>query len=274
MEAAHRLGRPAICKVANGGPGFDLPRIDSTSTLGSVWRKRLVRDLDRWIAISEEIRTDLTAAGVPSERIADIPNGIDPAQLPSRAPSSQITNFLYLGRLYKCDVETLIRAFAQHLGKHPDSRLRITGGGDPEPARRLLEKHANVADQIELPGVSPPNTELQWAHAIVHPTRSEGVSNTLLEALCMGLPCIASDIPPNREVLKGGDAGLLYPPSDIAALTDCLEELARNPSLTAAMRAGGHKRIDEHYHIDRVTNRYLALYEELGIRRRAEVNSQ
>lgn len=109
MEAAQSMGKPSICKIACGGPGFDFGKMLATSILAPRLIRRLVEHMTHWIAISEEIKGDLLAAGVAASRIESIPNGIDPGRFLPTPPDSSVTHFLYLGRQQKCDITSTLR---------------------------------------------------------------------------------------------------------------------------------------------------------------------
>jgi glycosyltransferase involved in cell wall biosynthesis len=126
-----------------------------------------------------------------------------------------------------------------------------------------LEQHPRAAERIDLPGVTPAEAEYAWADAVVHPTFAEGVSNTLLEAMTIGIPCIASDIWPNREVLSDGDAGLLFAWGKADSLSANMLRLIEDASLSTKLVESGRRRIDEQYHFDRIAERYGELYREL-----------
>ena len=264
MTAAHRKGVPVLCKIACGGTGFDLPAVSGTSLLGPYFVRRLVRRMDRWIAISEEIRSDLRGAGVPDERIVSIPNGIDIDTLPWAPPRPPFRNLLYLGRLEKCDTATLVAAFDRLLESHPEARLRVVGRGPQEPVRAALSQHSRAAERTEVTGLRPALPEYQWAHVLVQPTLAEGISNSLLEAMSLGLPCIASDIPPNRGLLDDGRAGLLPPLHDAMSLAGAMRTALDEPARALERAEAARKLVAERYAIGVVARRYLDLYASLS----------
>jgi glycosyltransferase involved in cell wall biosynthesis len=102
---------------------------------------------------------------------------------------------------------------------------------------------------------------MEWADALVHPSRAEGMSNALLEAMCVGLPCIASDIAPNLEVL--GDTALFAPLDAPDALQSALRRLALESGLGERLADAARRRVEEQFSIDGIAIRYGALYDEL-----------
>jgi glycosyltransferase involved in cell wall biosynthesis len=98
----------------------------------------------------------------------------------------------------------------------------------------------------------------------VLPSRREGLSNALLEAMASGLPCIANDIPPNREVLDGGRAGLLVPVEDEEALLKALRGLVTDADNARMWGKRARDRVISTYTIDAVAARYDDLYHRLN----------
>jgi glycosyltransferase involved in cell wall biosynthesis len=86
--------------------------------------------------------------------------------------------------------------------------------------------------------------------------------NSLLEAMATGLPCVDSDIPGSRDVLSRG-GGLLVPLDDPAALAAALDQIVADPAVGARLAAEALAVVEAEYSIDRVAERYLAIYREL-----------
>jgi phosphatidyl-myo-inositol alpha-mannosyltransferase len=269
-EAARRLGRPTICKVACGGTDFDFRRLRTSSFFGGWLAESLVRHLDRWIAISEEVRRDLLAEGVPESRIVSIPNLLAGGAAPEPRAPRAIRKLLCMGRLEKFDLTTLVAGFDAACASHPDLRLRIAGRGDVDAATRLVARFPAAAARTEVVGFVPSALEIARADALVHPSYAEGVANSLLEAMSASVPCVASDIPPNREVLDDGAAGVLFGLGDAAGLARELAALAADADRAARIGAAGAARVRARYAPDRVIPRYAELYGELS---RSNTNS-
>lgn len=264
MEAAQAHGKKAICKIAAGGNSFDFISLRSTSLLGPRLEKKLIRAMDRWVAISSEIRLDLQRAGVSTDRIVDIPNGVDIPPQRQEPGGATARRFLYLGRFthypYR-DFPTLLRAFDRLAMEFPECQLKLVGGGEREgEIRNLLEALPHASSRTELIGFCDPKPWLEWADALIQPSLAEGMSNTLLEGMAHGVACIANDIPPNREVLGDSEAGILVPVGDVDALVQVMRRLATIPGECEHWRQRGRKRVEDVYSIDRIAGEYLKLY--------------
>ena len=175
-------------------------------------------------------------------------------------------HFLYLGRLStnaNRDVPALVRAFDHLATTHPDLELAIVGGGDLfEQTRRLVETCA-ARNRIHLPGFDRPEKWLAWADCFVLPSRKEGLSVALLEAMAAGLPCIANDIPPNREVLDDGKAGVLVPVENCDALEAAMRDIVEDHGMARRFALKAKERAEQCYSIKSVAARYVKLYESL-----------
>lgn len=266
-KAAQVRHKKIICKVAAGGRAFDLDTLRQTSPLGSTLARSLLVMVDAWIAISKEIRSNIEKELSQTSRIVSIPNGVE---IPSRLelPGRNVARrFLYLGRLartaYK-DYKTLLRAFNELAGQFQDCQLKIVGGGELESeVLDFLHSLPHARSRTELVGFSDPVPWLQWADVLIHPSMAEGMSNTLLEGMAHGLVCIANDIPPNREVLGEGEAGILVPVGDTNALVQVMRRLATGPGECTQWRERGRNRVEKVYAMDRITDDYLRLYANL-----------
>jgi glycosyltransferase involved in cell wall biosynthesis len=137
------------------------------------------------------------------------------------------------------------------------------GGGDLLDETRRLVASCESRARIHLPGFDAADKWLAWADCFVLPSRREGLSNALLEAMAAGLPCIANDIPPNREVLDDGSAGVLVPVGDLAQLENAMRTLVDEPNVAARYATMGRARVENCYAIGSVAHRYQSLYRSL-----------
>jgi len=263
---ARLRGVPVICKAAMADNESDLGESAKSGLTGKAvaWIGRYA--FTRWVATTQAVREALLRAGVSPERIMVIPNGVElPSGRDGRTPR-KVRRFLYLGRLstnIDRDVPGLLAAFDQLADDVADAELAIVGGGDLLEATRSLAADCRHTDRIQVTGPSDPPQWLSWADVFVLPSRREGLSNALLEAMAAGLPCIANDIPPNREVLADGAAGVLVPVGDQGQLFEALRLMASDATHADSMRTAAVGRARSHYGIEFVATRYAALYEDL-----------
>jgi glycosyltransferase involved in cell wall biosynthesis len=81
--------------------------------------------------------------------------------------------------------------------------------------------------------------------------------------MATGLPCVASDIGGNQDLLATGPCGLLVPPDDPSAWARALTGLLSDDSLRSRLGAAARRRVDEEFDLARVVDRYVSLYRDL-----------
>ena len=131
------------------------------------------------------------------------------------------------------DHATLLRAFAQVRKKRPAARLELAGDG---ALRGLLETQARqlgLGKSVRFLGMVSDvyGTMKNWDIFAYATTSKEGMGNALAEAMMLGLPCVASDLAPVREVAGEPPAIVLVPPGDTGRLARALLDLADHPEL-------------------------------------------
>jgi glycosyltransferase involved in cell wall biosynthesis len=266
MIAAQRRGMPVLCKVAMAGDRNDLRELSRIGLGGTRLVSQLVTRMDHWVATTKAVGDSLSEWAIPRGRLSHIPNGVDVSPYTSGTSSSVARRFLYLGRLSRNiqrDVPTLIRAFDRVASEVPGLELAIVGDGDLYEETAGMTARAANAHRISLPGMQDAKPWLDWADCLVLPSRREGLSNALLEAMAHGLACIANDIPPNREVLEDGESGLLVPVGEEDPLYTAIKRLATHAGAAQNLGAKARRRVEVSYSIDSVADRYIELYEHL-----------
>ncbi len=273
MAAAYRSlqsGLPAIAKVACGGPDGDFARLKQTRLTSAL---PLLRRLNRVVAISSETQAELLAHNFAADRIARIPNGVDPirfAPAPDPEAARQQVNFapdtvLFLGRLDpQKGLDVALHAWAHVAARRPAAGLLLAGDGPARPALEARAQELGVAGRVRFLGARPdPERLLQASRIFVLPSRSEGMSNALLEAMATGLPCVASRIGGNTDLVEHGITGLLTPPEDAASLADALCVLLEDDDLCHRLGTAARAAVVERYGMDRVVRQYMELYATL-----------
>jgi glycosyltransferase involved in cell wall biosynthesis len=121
-----------------------------------------------------------------------------------------------------------------------------------------LEKNVRFLGTVE--NVCP---LLQECNIFCLPSRSEGFSNALIEAMACGLPCVATDAGGNVEAVEEGRNGFIVPTEDPATLADRLLKLLTEPALAAKMGAAGRDIAQARFGSQRMIERLTAIYGEL-----------
>jgi glycosyltransferase involved in cell wall biosynthesis len=117
------------------------------------------------------------------------------------------------------------------------------------------------ADVVLLGERSDTAELMRAADLLVLPSREEGLSNVLLEAMAAALPVVASDAGGSPELVADGRSGLLFPNGDVEALGDALTRLLTEPVLRAQMGSAARTRIEREFAIDTLVQRSLDRYD-------------
>lgn len=169
--------------------------------------------------------------------------------------------FLTIGRLAEkkrqCDI---IEAMATVLATEDDVHLFVVGGGGREQTVRDRVSALGSEDEITVTG-RVPSIEPYYAAAdvYVHAALYEGFGLTITEAMAVGLPVIATDVPGARDVV--GDAGILVQPRTPSAIAEAMRS-----TLDADLRAELEQRATRHveqFHIDTTAEAYASVYRSL-----------
>lgn len=220
-------------------------------------------------AISEDIERQWRALGVPDRKLIRLASGVDAnhfrpgpcvveADLPARP------RLVFTGRLHPQKNLDLLLDVWPEVVRRVGASLVLVGDG---PERdRLVEKARDlgVADRVRFTGaVAGPAEYLRGADAFALPSVAEGMSNSLLEAMATALPCLATEIGGNVDLLGTGDAGLLLRPDDRPAWTEAIVRVLTDRDLAARLGEAARRRIDEEFALPKVVDRYVLLYRNL-----------
>ena len=129
----------------------------------------------------------------------------------------------------------LIEAFERFLEKHPDYSLSIYGNGIMEVELKNLVLNKNLNSKVHFKGfTSSLHEQVRTAAMFVLPSDYEGLSNSMLEAMAIGLPCVCTDCSPGgaRMYIDNGVNGFLVPVRDPEALCSAMDQIASNNQLS------------------------------------------
>ena len=186
------------------------------------------------IVPTEELRAHVLGIA-PGSRVHLIPNGVDTARFaPGDRRPEGARRILYVGRLEaEKNLSALVAAAARLRSRFP-LRLTLVGAGSLEPQLRAQAGELGVT--AEFPGVVDHRRlpeHFRQADVFVLPSFTEGHSKALIEAMASGLPCVASDCPGNRALVRDGETGLLFDPRSPESLADALARVLGEASLAS-----------------------------------------
>jgi glycosyltransferase involved in cell wall biosynthesis len=240
--------------------------------------RRTIHRADRVCVLSKALSADLRErTGLPADRIAVIPNGIDTAAadraLAAAGEAARAGLGLShadlvvasIGRLHRQKgFDVLLEAFRPLALAHPRGRLIIAGEG---PERAALEEKAaalGIAGRVLFTGaVSSPWNVLAAADIFVLPSRYEGMPNALLEAMAAALPVVATGVGAVPEMIEDSRQGFVVPPQDPQAIAAALDRLSWSPDLRKEMGRRGRETAKGSFSPAAAMDRLVALYESL-----------
>ena len=219
------------------------------------WVPPLLRQCRRILTNSRFTAGEIQrCAGVPLERIAVIPLGVDlqrfqPAAL--TALTHQTSPYLlHVGQAYPHkNLARLIKAFASVASAQPELQLVLAGKPHPSESPRLqaLVHERGLGQRVQfrpyVPSAELPEL-MAGALAFIYPSLWEGFGLPVLEAMASGTPVLTSLGSGTEEV--AGDAALLVDPADQGALTSALRDLVSQPGLRERLRQKGLERVSEY----------------------------
>lgn len=188
-----------------------------------------------------------------------IPNPINPT-LPSPFTGKRRKVIITAARLEKQkNLLMLIEAFSLFQNKYPDYSLEIYGRGSLENELKDFIKKRGIQESANIMGYSD-DIYLQMRDCSMYISSSdyEGISNSMLEALGLGLPTICTDCPAGgaRETIQDGVNGLLVPVGDVQALYKAMCRVADNPVFAESLSRNAIK-VREGLSVDIIAQRWL-----------------
>ena len=192
-----------------------------------------------------------------------IPNPVN-GNLPERFNGEREKMIMAVGRLTEQkNFELLLNGFAKFHQRHKDYCLTICGQGSLLDRLKEQAKRLEIEQNVLFVGyVSDVNTRMQKSAMYVSTSNYEGISNAMLEALAMGVPCICTDCPVGgaRLMIQNMVNGLLIPVGDEASLVKAMNMVADDSELAEKLGVEGEK-IRKEYSIEKIAEQWKRLLE-------------
>ncbi|MCD4736187.1 MAG: glycosyltransferase [Bacteroidales bacterium] len=235
------------------------PRVHLISAVDAV----VYRITERVVVVSQEIKTIVqNIYRLPDSKFILVKNGvifqessIKPANLALKFQARQDTlKIIAVGSLtYQKAFEILVRAVAELIKEGFDNLLVLIAGDGLERMRLEQEiQELDVGKYVKLLGIRDDVIELlKVSDIFVIPSRYEGLSIAMIEAMACGLPIVASDAPGLRNYINHYRNGLLFPTEDHKALAERIQRLANDENLRIRLSHGARESFEREYDMRR-----------------------
>jgi glycosyltransferase involved in cell wall biosynthesis len=223
-----------------------------------------------YVAVSEAVRQVLITSGISAQRVQTIHSSIDLRRfddtqevVPLFPMDTRVVGTVghlagHKGHRY------LLEATRELLQAEPDIRVAIVGDG---ALRQELEAQAarlGIVEQVYFAGFRRDVPALIRGFEIfVFPSTHEGTPNSVLEAMALGKPVVATRAGGTAEIVQDGITGLVVSPRDPTALAHALLYLLRHPEQGKRFGMAGRKRVEEHFTIEHMAGSTLQAYHRI-----------
>jgi glycosyltransferase involved in cell wall biosynthesis len=211
-------------------------------------------------------------------RVTVVSNFVDEAAFEQPAPGWREQMLRELGANPECptlgiianllpvkDHATLLKAVQQVRNRGTRAQVVLIGDGGERPHLEELARALGIADAVFFAGrrANTPNHHAAFDISVLC-SRSEGLSNSILEAMAAGRPVVATDVGATADAVVRDETGLLVPPGDVAALAAALHRLASDPAYSRHLGDAGRRRAHAHFSADAALPLLERLYAELA----------
>ena len=245
------------------------------------WKLRLfirlglfaLKFVDKVAPLSEQLVFDLKRYGIKDKQLRFIENGVDLTELAPYRKTLPVQDFSaasglhlgYVGQLIpRKGLADLLQAFNLLWQRFPDSKLTLIGEGSQRSELEALAKTLPAASAISFLGFRGDRIVLlKDFDAFALTSSLEGIPRCLMEAMAVGVPVVAYDIPGVDQLITHESTGLLAPLGDWQQLANHLIRLAAEPALANKISLAARQLVDQRFSAARMANEYQQLFLEL-----------
>ena len=277
LGLAERLGIPLVTSLR----GYDITRSRAALLTSGrlswmrygLFRQRLIRRGDLFLAVSDALRRAAIDQGFPPERTLTHYNGVDTARFRPDGPRDPAT-ILHVGRLVeKKGTALLLKALAGMSGR-PAFRLDVVGEGPLMAPLKRLAQELGIADRVQFLGARQHDcvvSLMRRATLLAAPSMtardgdSEGLPNVVVEALATGLPVVASSHGGIAEAVDDGVTGFLVGEGMVEPLGQRIADLLASTELRQGMGAAARALACARFDLANQMARLESYYDALAI---------
>ncbi len=239
---------------------------------------KILRQFDKIVAVSAPIRKDMLNAGIASDKITVIPNGISidkfaqtPVVTPARALKKELgipTEHTVIGMVSSLTSEKghakALPSLAKIINQHPSTHILIVGAGPELAQLQQLAETLDIRHNVTFTGSRNDVPALLSAIDIfLLYSTIEGLPMALLEAMASGKAIIATDVGDVGCAIVAQETGILLASQYDEQLFRAVEHLYTDKTARARLGRAAKKRVGEHFSSDAMAQRYVQLYREL-----------
>jgi glycosyltransferase involved in cell wall biosynthesis len=190
--------------------------------------------------------------------------GVDPETFEYREPTRAAKQLVYVGRLAgEKGLPVLFESLAMLTEQGLDLHLTLLGDGEVRGDLEALAKLTGIADRVTFAGfVDQPTIRqtLRDSDVFVLPSFAEGIPVSLMEAMAIGIPVIATYVGGVPELVVDGETGLVVHPSDPMSLADAIARYASDAELCRHVSRRGREKVEREFRIDDQVDRLAELF--------------
>lgn len=237
--------------------------------------------VDRYIAISQRVRNVLVEDGVAPEKISIVHSGIDLARFENAEPKDLRAEF---GLAPETFVVGNIAHFADHKGQQylvaavplvlaerPDTKFFLVGEGELGEALKAQTRELGVTDNVIFTGFRTDIPQLlEFFDLFVMSSHMEGLCTSLLDAMAMRKPIVATYAGGIPEIVTNEHNGLLVPPRNPSALAEAILALIDDRDKARTLAENGRTVVEQEFSANAMVEKTIKVYEELYRQRTGE----
>jgi glycosyltransferase involved in cell wall biosynthesis len=255
------LKKPVIIKHAS------LTEMNITLKPGIKKKCDLLRNNAYFVAISSQIERSFIQQGISPGRIFRIFNGIDISDIDSKNNDNSMPNtILYVGNFWQGKIkglDILIKAMGEVVKHKQEAKLYIAGEGNLT-AYIAIAKECGCEKNIEfLNQVKDMDNYYSKCSVFILPSRQEGMSNSTLEAMSYGMPCVVTDVSGSSDQIENSKEGIIVPIEDYQTMAQAICYILDNPEVARTIGRAAKEKICTQFDMKFIVSQIINTYKFL-----------
>lgn len=248
---------------------------------GELYRKLdlfLMKRFDHLFAVSKATKEEMVAEGIPEAQVTVLYNGIDTESWSRNCVKTTVRDELevpqnslvigYVGRIMpEKDLDTWIRSAAIVAKQYPQAKFVLVGEGKDGTTHdelKALASSLGVADQLIFPGFRRDLPRVYSAFDVfVMSSLREGLPNSILEAMALGIPVVSTDVAGAKELVVNDETGFIVEQRDFNNLAASILRILDHDSVRLRMGRAGRERVEAEFSFQQRLRKIEGLYRQI-----------